>query len=356
MIISTCSFGSSGSSAVSDYLCECQDVQVMDKLEFTVTSMVDGLSDLEYQLMIKNARQSSSIYAIQRFKKAMMSRVKGYQKRTGISPDRVEALVDEFIENIAQVRYVGFSPRIGKTRSQLFKTYVGDSLIRNRIVRTLEKKGIIKTNIDFYPLDTVHMAIAPENFYDEARSFLKKLLTEMGADFDKKIVLDQAFSGSDPAQSFSFYEDAYAIVVARDPRDMYIFAKKILLSKGRFMPTDTVENFIEYYRLLRSGKPYREEHDRILRLKFEDMVYNYEETAARIDRFLNVKNVRPRSVFVPEMSAANTNLIKKFPEFAEDVKKIEEALPEFLFDFDKYPPIDNGGKMFFGKSPLNKKK
>ena len=151
-----------------------------------------------------------------------------------------------------------------------------------------------------------------------------------------------------------FYEDSYAVVVDRDPRDMYIFAKKVLLSKGRFMPTDTVENFIEYYRLLRSGDSYRFENERVLRLRFEDMVYNYDATTKRIDDFLHVVNTNKKSIFVPEMSAANTNLIRKFPEFAADIAKIEQALPEYLFDFDKYEPIDNGGKMFFGKSPLNR--
>lgn len=355
MIISTCSFGSSGSSAVSDYLHECENVQVMDKLEFTLGAMVDGLEDLEFQLMTKNPRQASSIYALQRFKKAVMGHARGWNKRTGIPECRTEEIVEEFIKSITQVQYVGFSPMIDKKHSAFLRNKVGTALIRKRIIGTLERKGILKENIDFYPLDTVRMSIHPENFYQAAQKMTNTLLKEMGVDLNKKVVLDQAFSGSDPARSMPFYEDSYAVVVDRDPRDMYIFAKKVLLSKGRFMPTNTVENFINYYRLLRDSDVYGVETDRILRLKFEDMVYNYQETTARIDQFLQVKNVRPKSIFRPEMSAANTNLIRKFPEFSEDVKKIEEALPEYLFDFDKYPALDNGGKMFYGKSPLNKK-
>lgn len=356
MIISTCSFGSTGSSAVSDYLCECEDTQVLDALEFNLATAVDGLEDLEFQLMLKNARQSSSIFALQRFKKLVMQKSVGWNKRTGIPQSTVEKAVDEFLDNISQVEYVGFSPKIDKKHSEFLRIKVGNSLIRTRIIARLEKKGIIKKNIDFYPLDKVRMSIHPDNFYDEARKFIKTILLEMGADFNKKIVLDQAFSGSDPTKSMPFYEDSYAVVVDRDPRDVYIFAKKVLLSRGRFMPTDTVENFIEYYKLLRSGESYNQQTDRILRLKFEDMVYNYDETTAKIDSFLNVKNVNRKSVFKPEMSAANTNLIRKFPEFAEDVKKIESELSEYLFNFDKYESLDTGGKMFFGKSPLNRKK
>lgn len=354
MIISTCSFGSSGSSAVSDYLHECEGTHVMDKLEFTLATMVDGLEDLEFQLMLKNPRQASSIYAIQRFKKAAMHHAKGWEIRTGIPRHRTEEIIDEFIDNITQVKYIGFSPMIDKKHSEFLRVHVGTSLIRNRIIAKLERKKIIKDNIDFYPLDTVRMSVHPENFYEEAQKMINTLLKEMKVDLNKKVVLDQAFMGSDPIKSMKFYEDSYAVVVDRDPRDMYIFAKKVLLSKGRFMPTDTVENFIEYYRLLRSGDSYRFENERVLRLRFEDMVYNYEATTKRIDDFLHVVNTNKKSIFVPEMSAANTNLIRKFPEFAADIAKIEQALPEYLFDFDKYEPIDNGGKMFFGKSPLNR--
>ena len=51
MIVSTCGFGSTGSSAVSDYLMECENTQILDKIEFTIASRVDGLADLEHAVM-----------------------------------------------------------------------------------------------------------------------------------------------------------------------------------------------------------------------------------------------------------------------------------------------------------------
>ena len=220
MIISTCSFGSSGSSAVSDYLHECEGVQVMDKLEFVLATMTDGLEDLEFQLMIKNPRQSSSIDAIQRFKAAAMACTRGWYKRTGLLPNEAEKVLDQFIENITQVKYVGFSNMYDKKHSEFLKTYLGDSLIRRRIIAKLERKGVIKENVDFYPLDTVRMSVHPENFYEEAKKMTSTLLEKMGVDLSKKVVLDQAFLGSDPSRSMPFYEDSYAVVVDRDPRDM----------------------------------------------------------------------------------------------------------------------------------------
>ena len=355
MIVSTCGFGSTGSSAASDYLKECEETCVVDQLEFTIASCVDGLEDLEYHLIKKHSRQSDSIYAIQRFQKLIHRSAKAWNKWTGIPQKELFAALDAFIDAITQVEYVGISPRIYKGGSPFLNTYLGRSIILSRIVRPLEKKKILKKNIDIYPFAKVRMSIGPENFYTEAQKFVKRVLRGMGADLNKIVVLDQAFSGCDPAKSFPFYEDPYAIVVDRDPRDLYIFAKKVLLSRGRFMPSENVQDFIKYYRLLRQNQPYTKPNERCLVLRFEDMVYDYENSAAKIDAFIGIENKKRKTIFIPEISAPNTNLIRKFPEFSADVAVIERELEEYLFDFSKYPQMGNSDKMFFGKSPLNKK-
>ena len=48
MIISTCSFGSTGSSVITDYLKEFGTLHVMDGAELTWISTVDGIIDLDY--------------------------------------------------------------------------------------------------------------------------------------------------------------------------------------------------------------------------------------------------------------------------------------------------------------------
>ena len=84
------------------------------------------------------------------------------------------------------------------------------------------------------------------------------------------------------------------------------------------------------------------------------MVYEYKKTSAKVREFLHLpENPRPRTVFEPNLSIANTQVFKRFPQFAEDVRKIERELPEYLFDFSKYPEPDFSKKMFYGKSPLH---
>ncbi len=352
MIISTCGFGETGSSAVTDYLKECDGIQVSDNFEFTLSSTPDGLEDLAHFVMEKRGRQGISICAIQRFEKLIQGRAKGWSVQTGISREEITLATQDFLDNITQVQYIGLSPRINRSESSFVKRYIGDSLILRRIIRPLEKKGVLKKNIDVYPMDTVRVSIRPDNFYEEARKFTGRLLKGMGLD-GGKIALDQAFSGPDPAKSFPFFEDPYAIVVDRDPRDVYLIAKKKALSLDRFMPSADVETFIAYYRLLRKGMPYLQDNPRILRIRFEDLVYEYEKTSAQINQFLSVKNNRRKTIFVPERSAANTNVAYRYPELADDIAKIERELPEYLFPFENYPGFDHSGEMFMDRSENN---
>ena len=352
MIISTCGFGETGSSAVTDYLKECEDIQVNDNFEFTLSSSPDGLEDLAHFLMEKCGRQSISIYAIQRFEHLIQSHAKGWSVQTGISKSEIMEATQDFLDSITQVKYVGLSPRINRTDSPWMKHYLGDSLIRKRIVRRLEKKGVIKNNIDFYPLDEVRLSIRPDNFYDEARKFVRRLLKGMGMN-GQKYALDQAFTGPDPAKSFPFFEDPYAIVVDRDPRDVYVIAKKKALSLDRFMPSDDVKSFILYYRLLRENMPYLQDNPRILRIRFEELVYEYEKTANKIDEFLSIKNKNRKTIFIPEHSAANTNVAYRYPELADDIRIIEKELSNYLFPFENYPEIDHSGHMFMDRSNNN---
>lgn len=125
----------------------------------------------------------------------------------------------------------------------------------------------------------------------------------------------------------SFFKDPYAIVVDRDPRIIYVFGKTRLLTKNHFMPTEDVKAFVDYFRSIREGQPYKEPNERILILQFEDFVYNYDESTKALRDFLKLpENPRPRTIFDPALSKANTQVFKRFPQYAEDIKYIEEQL------------------------------
>ncbi len=347
MIIGACGFGATGSSVVTDYLKEFDNIQVKDSIEFTYVSGLDGLLYLERAVMNPFNRTVDSICAIKRFED-MVERKEHLYEHHGLSSEKFKQSAKDFIDAITMTKWYWH------TGENKYKRYS----IKNILSKYIEKKYIPKIErktgqrAKIWPLAEVKLSVRPDNFYEAARKHIDDMMSGMGLDTNGIIALDQPFPGNNPQACFPFFKDPYAVVVDRDPRDLYVFGKTKLMGKMHFFPIDRVEDFITYYKCIRKNQPYLQDDPRILRLRFEDMVYEYDKTTAILREFLHLtENPHPKSVFDPSLSIANTQVFKRFPQFAEDVKKIEDALPEYLFDFSKYPTPDFSKKMFFGKSP-----
>lgn len=350
MFIGVCGYGSTGSSSVSDYLKEFGEICVLDKLEFTLAFQMDGLVDLEHHLMHPHSRIGDSVLAMDRFK-AMIKRNKYLSVKSGIPVKQLDRMAGVFLESVTQVSWLGRP----YTAKGFWNKVVGDKLFYLRIRPFLETK--LGISYKWWPLVPIPLSIAPGNFHEAARAFVATILEKMGADFSKNVAMDQPFDAVNPLVCFPFFPNPVAIIVDRDPRDVYVFGKTKLreMRNNRFMPVDDVRDFVKYYRILRCNRPALLQDDRVLHVRFEDMVYDYEAATRRIREFLHLgNNPNPKSIFDPALSIANTQVFKRFPQFADDVGVIERELPEFLFDFSRFPEPDLSGKMFFGKSPKNK--
>lgn len=351
MIVGACGFGSTGSSAVTDYIREFDNFQVIDNLEFTWVSSVDGLIDLDFHLNHPHNRTSDSIVAIERFRKLYLSKRQSYAQR-GLSSDVFDKSVENFLNAVIMTSWKWNRHDVGKR--PYWDRILRKLLDKIHFVPKWELRHGRQWN--HYPLEDVFFSVLPENFMEAAKKHVREILVGFGADLNKPLILDQPFPGNNPQACFKFFEDPYAIVVDRDPRDNYVFARTKLLGRFHLMPINSVEDFVTYYRALRRNQPYTKPHKRILSIKFEDMVYHYDETTARLREFLNLpENPNPKSIFNPSISMPNTQVWKRFPQFAKDIEYIEQELSEYLFDYTGCPEPDPNGKMFYGKSPKNKR-
>ena len=345
MIIGACGFGSTVSSAVTDYLSESDEFQVLDGIEFDWVAGVDGLIDLDYHLHNSHFRTIDSRCAIFRYKQRSKSLALHYWHSGKINPHVLENSVDRFLDSIIQVSWYG--NQVGRYHGKIHSIV---DMVAKRILSKIEKKLRIQSHS--WPYEQIYLSINPDGFYEAAKRHVGDLLEAMGGDLSRPIVLDQPFSGNNPQASFSFFDDPYAIVVDRDPRDNYVFARTRLAGRNHFIPLDSVEDYVKYYRLLRENQPYKESNNRVLSIRFEDMVYQYDKTTQQIRNFLGLPEApHPKSVFDPALSIANTQVWKRYPHFSEDIQYIERELPEYLFDFSGYEEPDKDAKMFFGKSP-----
>jgi len=339
MVVGICGFGYTGSGAVKDFLLEFSDTSVVNQMEFGLVCGTDGLADLENHLM-KPLNRGDSIYAIERYLKKLKRMQNVYVRVGGIPKRDYIRSINEFIDSISMVEWDDFI-----FNNNTINNLISYELLALRVVPHIER--LIRKQISIPPMKKIHFSIMPSNFYFAAKKHVKQLISFMGADLNKCVVLDQVFSANNPQVGFSFFDDPRAIIVDRDPRDTYVFAREKLIGYGHFMPIGNVKDFVTYYHCLRDNQPYTKPDSRILVIKFEDMIYEYENTTKKIIDYLGLLNhIEPKKYFNPKISIANTQVYKCFNRYFEDIKYIEKELSEYLYDFDKYGIYETCGNMF----------
>lgn len=360
MVIGTCGFVGTGSSAVSDYLKEFSNTSALDMVEFIITHGPDGLEDLDFQLNEHCVKYTSSVVAIERFRGNIYNYLLRYVDDLDIRNKIIVAL-EKYIKSITQVSWKGY----GAVDSQLFGStlyrHPSFNMLSRRIgkkIHRMASKHLHKDSRGF-PLYEMNVSVQPENFDEYSREFICDIFRACKLDMEKTIVLDQPFNAINPGRSFKFFEDPRAIIVDRDPCDLFLLTKRYFhpLDLALCVPTNNVEQFIQYYGSMRKNmyRAIENNNDRILSIQFEDMVYRYDETRQKINSFCGLKEEdRVHHFFDPGMSIANTQLHKRYPGEEENLEKIRQALPEYLYDFQQYGEVDTSGKMFPNRSPLNK--
>ena len=94
-----------------------------------------------------------------------------------------------------------------------------------------------------------------------------------------------------------------------------------------------VETFIEEWRKTVSPKY---ENPNVLRIHFEDLIYNYDQTIRSIENFLGITHkahVSPKKFFIPEKSLNNTQVFNIKSQWKEVAEKIAKELPEYIYEF-----------------------
>lgn len=355
--IGACGFSGTGSSAVCDFLKEFDENVVLDDFEFSLSYKPDGLEDLRYHLLEGSSKYTSSAAALYRFQQ--LCKRYGVRNFEKLSNYQFLRLSEKYREKLIQASWIGDGAGVDSILNpkRNFASRCARKIKFMKVIRKFEL--MLGHEIPIYPLHKIEYSAYPDDFDGITKEYVMGVLNSLGRDPSKNLVLDQPFSGNNPQASFPFFDQPKAIVVDRDPRDYYLFSKEVAYFKGRrYVPVNSVENFVIYYRNMRTGMPYLCENPNILRVNFEDMVYQYEKTKKRIIEFCQLKEYsRPRSIFEPNLSRNNTQLSLRYPEYATEIKYIETELPEYLYPFDKYSDQKfERGEMFFGRSPLNKRK
>lgn len=322
----------SGSSAVTDLVAEYkQCVNAKKNYEYVFLHCPDGLFDLEDKLLIGNnaIRSDEAIRSFEIQMNKLYNKkywwVGNYQHVIG---EDFKKITDKFIKNITNFNYEGYwYPHEEVDTKMFFK------LLARKPIKIISRKPMNK--ILKYKDGMRISLLTSSEFYNHAKKYINDLLNIID-DNKNDIILDQFLLPFNLHRIDNYFDDNLrVIVVSRDPRDVFLSNKYIWNKRqvGVPFPYD-VEEFCKYYKAMRQSEK-KCDSKKVLRVNFEDLIYEYDKTVSKIEKFLGYKkedHINKKKRFIPDLSMKNTQLFNN-EKYTEEVKVIEKQLKEYLYNF-----------------------
>ncbi len=329
-IIVPVSYMGSGSSAITDLISEFEGVNnKCGTFEYVFLHCPNGVFDLEDKLLIGNnaLRSDEALHTFYNTMKSLYDKkywwVGNYKSNVGV--DFLKC-TKEFVNNLVDYELDNYwYYQENNNLKMLFKISL------NKIIYYLSFKKIRLKKPLLY--DKMLLSyVNQEKFYECSKNYLYNIFKIIDSKND--LLLDQLILPHNLNRVNKYFDDdARFIVVDRDPRDVFISNKYIWLKEGNPVPYSTDVNvFCEQYRKMRLIEK-KNDDKKILRIHFEDLIYDYEDTKKKLIKFLNFeskKHINKFKKFNPEISIKNTRLFDNEKYFHES-KIIEEKLREFLY-------------------------
>ena len=325
-------FAATGGSALRDFFYEYTELFVFPA-EFRLLKEKNGLLDLEKALFISKSPDNIDL-AIRDFKKLAydLARITTKLTRFGFSYDKFteknfSKFTNHFIDEITDYKYP-LNTHNYDFRKSTFKSQ-------------LDRYSSKLLPYSFFEKDAYMAYPNYESFMRSAKKLLR--LTFQAAykkeGFNPKYVglhnMVNHFTLEEIYDSSKYFDDFKMIIIDRDPRDVFID-----FPHHRYLPrnVDNLEKakcFIHFFKSLRKKIKEVAQLEFCLKISFEELVLNYEETKRKIEGFLGIteknENLK-KKLFSPEKSIKNIRKYKNINfEYNSSIKLIENELTDFLY-------------------------
>ena len=340
-VITCASYYGCGSSAVTDLMSECDCVKSLGDYEFRFLHDIDGISDLEHYL-IECPNRHNSGHALKRFSRlAKFNSGKWFNKRyEHFFNGQYLHITKEYINKLITYRYKGF----------WFYDMYDKGVLNYYFISLILKISKYFSALNLNPLRneyTYGTVIDEHKFIEYTQEYLHKLFAVANSSNVPFLMIDQLMPSSNIGRCLRYVSDEIRIfIVDRDPRDLYIMSHYVWKNE-HVIPDSNVEDFCKWYRFVHEcAKNEIMDEKKVLKIQFEDMIYNYDTTKERIFNFVGLNSSNhnfPFTKFNPLKSAINTQSWKKFPESKNEILTIEKLLPEYLYDFSAVSDIQIKG-------------
>lgn len=324
----------SGSSAITDLISEFKNCQNEFKsYEYVLMHSPNGLFDLEDKLLLGNnaLRSDEAIRTFYCHMKKLYDKkfwwVGNYKKIIG---SNFMKITDDYINSLIDFNYDGYWYMHEEVNSKMFLKLLIRKPIKLLTLNKLKLKKILKYD------DGMKICLpTKEEFYEKSKKYVYNIIEEISRG-EQNVILDQFLLPFNLYRIDNYFDDKLkVIVVERDPRDVFILNKYIWQKKQICVPMPLdVEEFCKYYKRMRKSEIICKSN-KVLRVKFEDLIYNYDNELDKIKKFLNFKDtdhLYKKARFNPDLSIKNTQLFNN-DIYKDEISIIEERLNEYLYDF-----------------------
>lgn len=317
-----------GASVVDDLLRECDNIaQGESNAELRVLHDPDGISDLEYHLVNDPHRLGGSL-AIRRFMAYCQKQSRMEQKLLG---KEWNTITKDFAESLANIKFKGWL----EGDELFFPLWKQKWYWCIRAFNYFAPKCIKKQRWhNFFPNEeTYYASLSEQEFLDKTRKFVDWICTTMNPDNKEYLVLDQFASTHNPVNACRYTDDLKIIIVDRDPRDLYIHDVKMY--EEHILAPEAKDFAVQYRRMRR--EVVKDDPQKVLRVKYEELIWEYDKTIQKVFDFLgidpSVHHVARKKFFNPAISINGTQLWKRYPQYAKEVKFIENELKDMLYQY-----------------------
>ena len=329
-IISCAGYFSTGSSAVTDFFSEFDNIKSLGQTEFKFLQDCDGVSSLEMHL-IEHPHRHNTGHAIKRFINASKFEngnlfSKRYRKVWG---NKYMEYTLEYISEITELQAECNWRGDAIEKGEFF--YMINALVSELTMKLGKKFGI--SLMSLMHTKNYFTSISRTAFYEATKRYTSKLFNEVsdGKDF---LMVDQLTPPSEVSRYMNYVDNMKVFIVDRDPRDVFLTCYSVLPHMNAVPMKASA--FCDWYKILREHRKTDEPCDKALLVHFEDMVYHYDETTDKLMNFLalNKDNHKyPFAKFNPSISKKNTRQWEKYPEKGKDILYIEKNLKDFLYTY-----------------------
>jgi hypothetical protein len=333
-IVSCASFGNSGSGVVTDYLAEFDTIYNPGDYEFCFLHDYGGISTLE-DCLVHNYHRLNSDIAIHQFIKyiKLYGKTIFSKQYENYFKGQFKEVSLHFLNKLIDTQWKGSWG--GQMMLSSFVSYpIFNYKVLPRILKLLF--GNKHYHSKYAPQNNMYYSGPSPEYFSKC---VKEYITDLCSVIDpgnrfRYLYFDQLLPPINIERYFKYFDDLHVIVVDRDPRDLYL--DNLLNWQERWIPTD-VNKFIVLYKKVRERIGVEKDNPNILRLKFEDTIYKYDDFTQKINCFLSLdesKHKAPKSKFNPDVSIKNTQLWKKKKIDSDILKAIENNLSDYCYSYE----------------------